>query len=97
MKVTVLNNQSVFDLAVRYCGSALAAFPIAKLNGIAVTKQLVPGSEIEIPEWPSATDIVNYFEGKKHQPATGWSVKITLEELNEGISYWAVNNDFVVQ
>lgn len=98
MKVIVLNNQSFFDLAIRYCGTALTAFEISKVNAIAVTKDLVPGEEIEIPEELIMNkEIVSYFESRNHQPATAWhGDRATEVQLLEGISYWTVNLDFVV-
>ncbi|MBW7838454.1 MAG: hypothetical protein H3C36_02195 [Chitinophagaceae bacterium] len=97
MKVTVLNKQSVFDIAVRYCGSAQAALEVARLNGISVTTVLVPGSELEVPNRAEVRDVVNYFESKNHQPATAWNpISENEQPKPEGISYWAINDDFVV-
>lgn len=75
--ITVQNNQSVFDLAVRYCGTAAAAFDLAELNGISVTDRLTPGNELEIPEKNYGryeADVTAYFEREKHQPATAWPI-----------------------
>lgn len=97
MKVTVLNNQSLFDLAIRYCGSPLAAFSIALLNSIPISALLNPGTEIIIPDTPLNPDITNYFNSKNHQPATAWNpISENEPPKPEGISYWAINDDFVV-
>lgn len=91
MRITVLNNQSVFDLAVRYCGTVQSAFALAFLNGISVTTTLSPGEELEIPE-AAEKDIVSYFNSRNHQPATAWNRLRVLE----GISHWAIKVDFEV-
>lgn len=110
MKVLVLNNQSIFDMAIRYCGTPLAAFELARLNGISVSANLTPGHEITVPE-PSVRitggsefrilynrDVVSYFDGKNHQPATKWERDpMKLSALLEGIDYWEVFNEFEVQ
>ena len=95
MKITVLNKQSVFDLAVRYCGTAQSAFALAVLNGISVTTPLDPGSELQVPE-AVEKDIVAYFNSRNHQPATAWSAdNSVLPPKMEGISYWGINVDFI--
>lgn len=97
MKITVLNNQSVFDIAVRYCGNPLAAFNIALLNSISVDTSLSPGSEIEIPEFPQGKSVVDYFKSKNHQPATAWNpISDGGQPKPEGISYWAISDDFII-
>ena len=99
MTVTVLHNQTIFDLAVQYCGTALAAFDIAKANNLTLTDDLEAGQLLELPAVDYGySDIVNYFEGKKHQPATAWnSENSTVQPSAEGISYWAIRLDFEVQ
>ncbi|HUH35150.1 MAG TPA: hypothetical protein VL022_04890 [Moheibacter sp.] len=98
MEVTVLNNQTVFDLAIRYCGSPLAAFQIANANAIPVTKKLSAGSKIMIPSIDNTdNNVVDHYRGTYHQPATAWDEKRTaIPPKLEGISYWAIGIDFVV-
>lgn len=103
MTITVLNNQSLFDLAIRYCGSALVAFELASANGISITHQFTAGDDVEIPEALIRNkDVVNYFEAKNHQPATAWDDPLQADEwgtvsLLEGIDYWGIGEDFIVQ
>jgi|26BtaG_2_1085354.scaffolds.fasta_scaffold01419_10 hypothetical protein len=97
MEVTVLNNQSVFDIAIQYCGSALASFEIAKLNQLQVTAELKPGQTLNIPNWKEGKDVANYFENRKHQPATAWDLESSvIQPQPEGISYWAIGIDFKI-
>lgn len=98
MKITVLNNQTLFDLAVRYCGSSLAAFQIANENKLSVSTQLRPGQIIEIPEhFIIDKTIAFYFNSNNHQPATAWDEKHSaITPKLEGISYWALNDEFMV-
>lgn len=96
MEITVSENQSVFDIAVRYCGSDEAAYAIAILNNISVTETLVPGQKLEMPVAIDA-DIVDYFEERGINPATTVTDAESLNnEILEGIDYWAIGVDFVV-
>lgn len=96
MKITVLNNQSVFDIAVRYSGSADAAFMIAVENNMSVTSTLTAGMELNIPNIVRK-DVAAYFNSRNHQPATAWDpTNAGGQPKPEGISYWAISDDFVV-
>ena len=97
--VTVLHNQSLFDIAIRYTGTIENAFKIAVANGLSLTDNLEPGAQLIIPaDVEMNNDVVSYFESKGIQPATGFdfnSEDITPEL--EGISYWILNKNFIVQ
>lgn len=96
MKVIVLNNQSLFDLAIRYSGTTEAAFKIALANDLSIDSTLIAGSEVIIPE-VMRKDVVSYFNSKNHQPATAWNEQDTeITPALEGISHWAIHVDFVV-
>jgi len=69
-----LQGQTLFDIAIQSCGGTEAAYALAKLNGLSVTDELVPGQELVL------TDIVNpgialYFKNKNIHPATLLAVK----------------------
>jgi hypothetical protein len=69
MRTTVLNNQSLIDIAIQECGSVDAVFQIALLNGRSITDDLVVGDELRMP--PAAnTAIAQYYENKALKPAT---------------------------
>lgn len=71
MKVTVLSNQSLLDLAIRLYGTAESVFLLALENDLNVTDTLVPGKQINFSQ-DNITDkqIVQYINTKKVHPAT---------------------------
>ena len=92
--IQVLEGQSMFDIALQACGSVEAVFGIAQLNGLAITDALAPGQELLVPG-PVNKLIAGYYRMTRLRPATGIE---TLDELrDEGIDYWGVGVDFVVQ
>lgn len=98
---TVLHNQSLLDFAIQHTGSAQNAFEIAMANGISITDQLTAGTELTVPESVVMdVDIRNYYQSKAIQPATAITTFIIDGEPEtelEGISYWAIYDDFIVQ
>ena len=67
MKVKTDNEQSFWDVAVRYAGDVSAAYDIAVLAGCSVTDP--PPAEVEVPRVLNAT-VVGYFEALGTAPAT---------------------------
>lgn len=68
---TVLNNQSLTDIAVQELGSALAVMDLALANGLAVTDNIQPGQVLIIPS--SAFEnkqVVTFFKTKGLTVAT---------------------------
>ena len=60
--VTVLHNQSLFDISIRYTGTIENAFKIAVANGLSLTDELEPGAQLILPEDVEMNnDVVNYF------------------------------------
>lgn len=95
MKVQVLHNQSLFDVAVQHSGRPEAAFDIAVKNGISITELLMSGEMLNGANILDA-DIVSYFSGKRIQPATASTASMVQDVESGGISIWAINNDFKV-
>lgn len=99
MQITILNNQTLFDLAIQVTGEALNAVKIAKSNNISVTEELIVGNEIFIDDHLLYdTNVINIYEKESVKPATD----LTTEQLDqvigcEGIGCWYVENDFIVQ
>ena len=94
--VIVQNGQSIFDIAIQKCGVIDAAYDIAILNRISVTDILIGGTILQLPDVLNK-DIVNTFLLGNIEPATA----ITPDQYNntirgEGIEFWAVEIDFVV-
>jgi hypothetical protein len=95
MEVKVLNNQSLFDVAIQHAGAPEAAFVLARANGLSLTDELETGAYIETPNLDVSTSnsrVYDYYSNRKLFPATG----ITLEDIEEGIEFWYVEYDFVV-
>lgn len=99
MQIQVLHNQTLLDVAIRYCGSVNALLDIAILNSVSVTANLQAGQFLTIPETDYGTkEISKYFEVNNIQPANA----LTLQQVNpnpefSGIDYMAIENDFIVQ
>ncbi|URC13939.1 hypothetical protein [Flavobacterium sp. B183] len=98
-KITVLNNQSLLDVAIRHCGTIEAIADIALLNGISITRELVPGQILNIPFRDYGNqEVINFFVNNKMDPATSLTQEnIDLIENNSGIGYWVIENDNIVQ
>ena len=99
MQIIVLNSQSLFDIAIQHTGNVMNAFLIAQANNLSITALLVAGSKLIIPGTVEMNnDVKGYYAAKKIQPATGTTEGTANgEELVEGISYWIINKNFVVQ
>ncbi len=73
-EITVLNNQSLFDISVQEYGTIEGVFEIALANGLSVTDKLTVGQKLKIPEIDPAliqTEIVDYYRRNDIHPATG--------------------------
>lgn len=99
MEITVLHNQSLFDIAIQHTGIVENAFAIAQANNFSITTFLESGSKLVIPGTLEINkEVKGYYDAKKIQPATGTTDGTENgEELLEGISYWIINKNFVVQ
>lgn len=93
MQTTVVRNgQTALDIAIQQAGSVEAVVALAFANGISITDDLVTGSFLV------NTDVINkavvrlYADEKRH-PATGE----TAGDRLEGIDYWYIELDFIVQ
>ena len=89
--ISVLQGQTIFDVAIQEFGSVEASYPLATLNGMSVTDDLVPGMLLQ------KTSIVNkiitsYYSDKALKPATGGVVVSSIG----GIEYWAIETEFLV-
>jgi hypothetical protein len=91
MKITVNDRQTIWDIAVQCCGSADAAFAIARLNSISLSDNLAPGLELQVPGEYNKRN-VDYYKRNKIEPATG--LQPAQNEM-DGIGYWIIEDDFV--
>lgn len=97
MKIRVLHNQSLLDLAIQHTGSAQNALQIAQVNGLSLTAMLIAGAEVDIPQTAKEdTAMLEFYQAKKIQPATDITYEGEAEEELEGIGYWIINKNFKV-
>lgn len=92
--IKVKEGQTLLDIAVQYLGDASKAFEIAITNGLNFSDDLVIGTELIVGD--VAVDkkkVVKIFSENNLIPASGK----TLSQQQEGIGYWAVGGDFIVQ
>ena len=68
MTIIRTNRQTIFDVAIQYCGDAQAAFEIADLNNVSLTdSETMP---LEIPPVYNKR-VVEYYQNNGIKPATG--------------------------
>jgi hypothetical protein len=70
--IVVKERQTLFDIALQYCGDANAAFQIAAENDVSLSGVLPAGTELDVPE-PTDTmskRIVEYYALNNVSPAT---------------------------
>lgn len=98
MKVIVLHNQSLFDMALQHSGSIESIFEIILANNLSLTDEVKAGQTLIMPNVISKdNDILSYYTAKKIQPATAFTAEDKqVLERQEGISIWAINLDFAV-
>ncbi|MGV4530512.1 hypothetical protein [Ornithobacterium rhinotracheale] len=97
MQIIVLHKQSLFDVCLMHTGSIAGIFELAEANNLSITDDVQAGACLELPQVITQdADILAYYQVKNIQPATG--VSHTSNQINklEGISYWAINQDFKV-
>lgn len=98
MKVKVLHNQSLLDIAIQHTGSVLNAFSIAVANNISISDILIPGTVLSVPsKMDFETEIKDYYTSKGIRPASAIvEENITVIPL-AGINYWQIEETFEVQ
>lgn len=93
--VKSLPRQSLFDIALMTSGSAEAALTLARLNDMSVTDMPESGRIITLSGEVLRPGVVNWYDVNRITPATDLSAATLISGIG-GISYWAVNVDFVV-
>ena len=95
--IKVGEGQTLIDIAMQYCGDALRVFDVADLNGLQITDDLEPGSELKVPDAAiEKRAVVIEFSRLSLFPASIEDIDPGDEQL-EGIDYWAIDDDFIVQ
>jgi hypothetical protein len=98
MEVTVLNGQSLFDLAVQAAGSVEAVFGISPHSPeggmLSITDELPAGMQLNVPV-AANRQIADYYRTNGILPATGITAN-DAPALQEGVEFWAIEYDFIV-
>lgn len=69
--IVVIENQTLFDIAIQEDGSALSAFDWAVSNNLSITDILKPGQKLTHPVSKYRNvEVVNYFKDKNQFIAT---------------------------
>lgn len=89
-------NQNIFDVAIQQFGSIEGVFNFIKNNNISVSAQVKAGVNLNAQGEVIEKLVYNYFLPRQ-KPATGSEVKVDAVPIYEGIDYWAIEVDFVVQ
>lgn len=93
----VQQGQSLMDISIEKCGSVTALFELALANGLSITDDVEVGTTLQLPI-PTNAAVKQYFENKGIVPATIEAAAKQFENLNpQGIGYWEIGNDFIVQ
>jgi len=69
MTVTILEGQSLLDIALQELGSLEGAYALAVLNGLSLTDSLAAGMLLQLPDVVDKR-IVNYYSERNIRPAT---------------------------
>ena len=86
--------QSLWDMAIQYCGSADAAFDIARLNGLMPTARLKEGTYCKMPE-PYNRKVAGYYAEQGEVPAS-WPNQMTVTDWIPGWYHLSTENDNLV-
>lgn len=89
--ITVSNNQTCIDIAMQYAGTAEAAWDICVKNNLPITAALEAGSQLPKPAIIN-NQVVIVFSVEKAVPCSNTAI---IPE--EGIGYWFLEDDFIVQ
>jgi hypothetical protein len=96
-KITVRNNQNLFDLAFQEAGNIEAVLDLMMLNGMPITQVMAPGQQVRFEMQDKyLSDNYSYIKGKSLHPSTGNTDFETAPEL-QGIDFWAISDDFITQ
>lgn len=98
MRSTLHSRQSLLDIAIQECGAFEAAYELAERNGLAVTDDLKPGTELEfIQEDVIKKQVVAHLAARRIKPATAASEEDTSLAPCGGIGFMGIEIDFIVK
>jgi hypothetical protein len=99
IKVTVSYGQTWFDIAMQELGDIERVVELAQANGRSITDALEAGEVLNVPAFDSTKrSIVQLFLTQANKPASGDTSIVADPDTggNEGIEFWALENDFIV-
>ena len=88
--VTVQLGQTLLDVAVQYLGDESGVAPLAFMNDLDMTGDVVAGQILALPEVVGKRKVKVLKDGG-HVPVTNYN-----DAENEGIEYWDLEGDFIV-
>ncbi len=78
--IIIQERQTIFDIALQYCGDVEAAFQIIDITDISLTETLSACMELTVPAVINQR-IVDYYENNSISPATGETEEENLSVL----------------
>jgi hypothetical protein len=89
------SRQTLIDLAMQHAGSAEAAFEMCLQHDFEITRELEAGAELPQPIVLN-NEVVTLYRTEKAKPAS-----ILIKQMpgaeDEGVDFWAIETDFIVQ
>jgi hypothetical protein len=84
MTITVLNNQSLLDIAIQTTGKSENFLQIAMENNLVPTEPIAPGTILTIPAAIEKDDaIVKYYKANNIVPATALTEELLIIEIED--------------
>jgi hypothetical protein len=95
--IPVSEGQTLLDIALQGSGDLFQVFVIAASNGIDITDDLPVGSLVDVPA-PAVDKVylVDLFTPAYAKPVSADN-NVTLIQGRDGIGFWAIEDDFIVQ
>lgn len=85
-EVTVLNGQTIFDIAVSECGSIESAYEIALMNGIDVFSDIETGTVLKVPD-VGDKQLAKTFLNEKPASERAYVQENTSETVKTDVTY----------
>lgn len=93
----VRQGQNLLDIALQSTGNADTALDIALANGLCLSDDLTVGQPIDIVDTLAVNENVrNIYRTQTIYPATGITTANTADAPFEGIEFWAIEYDFII-
>lgn len=97
MKIVVLNNQTLLDIAIQEYGTIEAVFELAMANGLGITDELTTGTKLKIIKAKEETEILGYYKQNTISLSTG--ITKQNEEniiIPDGIGFMEIESTFKI-